>query len=142
MKKVAAAVSVFTFLVFSGGLAVGAPCDPTQDANCIDLSAVQQDKGIAAGTPLNVLIGNIFTIVFAVAAVLVLAYLIYGAFKWITSGGDKEGTAGARKYIINALVGLAVLALAFVIVRVVGQIVGFNVLESFTLPKLSAPLAK
>lgn len=97
--------------------------------------------GINPGTPLNTIIGNILTIVFVIAIILVLVMLIWGAVQWILSGGDKEAVGNARKRITNALIGLAILALAFLIVRIVGDIVGINVLGDLKLPSLEAPVS-
>ncbi|MDP3758412.1 MAG: hypothetical protein Q8Q86_01725, partial [Candidatus Daviesbacteria bacterium] len=65
-----------------------------------------------------------------------LFMLIIGAFQWITSGGDKEGVESARKRITHALIGFAILALAFLIVQVVGQVVNINILDIQSLPVL------
>lgn len=80
-------------------------------------------------------LSNVITIIFVVAAFLVLVMLILGAFQWITSGGEKEGVQKAREKILNALIGFAVLALAFLIVSVVGQLLHINVFN-LTLPAL------
>lgn len=135
MKKLSAAFASAGYLLSASVSHVMAQ---SPFAEVINIKNVQGDRGIKAGTPLDTLMQNAFTIVFAVAALTVLVFLIYGAFKWITSGGEKEGTKSARTYITNALVGLAVLALAFVILRVVGGIVGFDVLNSFNIPRLDA----
>ena len=92
----------------------------------------------AAGTPvgfktLGNAITNILFLAFAVAALIVLIMLIIGAFEWITSGGDKENVAKARNRIINALIGLAVLAVAFALANVFAQFTGLN-LGSLTIP--------
>lgn len=81
------------------------------------------------------IINNALIIVFAVAALLVLVYLIIGAFQWIVSGGDKEAVGKARARITHALVGFLILALAFVIINVVGNISGIDFLN-LRLPKL------
>lgn len=73
------------------------------------------------------------TLAFMVAVVVVLFMMIWGAFEWITSGGDKEHVANARNRIINALVGLAILAVAFALFQVAAQFLGFNILD-FTIP--------
>ena len=73
------------------------------------------------------------TIAFAVAIIVVLAMLIWGAFEWITSGGEKDAVASARNRIINALIGLAVLAVAFALFKVAGQFLGFDV-ANFNIP--------
>jgi hypothetical protein len=97
------------------------------------------NQGINPFTDVGTLLSNILTIVFILAALAVLFMLIIGAFNWITSGGEKDAIAKARQRIIAALVGLAVLALAFFIVRVVGGIVGVDVLSGFVLPRLDSP---
>ncbi len=81
---------------------------------------------------------NILTIVFVVAAIIVLFMLIAGAFQWITSGGDKEAVAKARGRITHALIGLVILALAYLILRVVGQLVGVDITTGQSLPKLGS----
>lgn len=101
----------------------------------INLTPGKPAQGIDPGTDPRIIITNAITIVFVVAVLAVLVYLIWGAFKWITSGGDKEGIKGARSMIVNALIGLAVLALAFVIARVVGAVLGID-FANLTLPRL------
>ena len=76
---------------------------------------------------------NVITIGFAVAILVVLVMLVWGAFEWITSGGDKDAVAKARNRIINALIGLAVLAIAFAMARVAAQFLGFD-LANITVP--------
>lgn len=84
-------------------------------------------------------ISNALLIVFIAAGLAVLVYLIIGAFRWITSGGDKEAIGKARGTIVNALIGLAILALAFFITVLFGQILNIDILHFGELPKLSDP---
>ena len=79
-------------------------------------------------------ITNLLTIAFSVAIIIVLIMLIWGSFEWITSGGDKEAVGKARGRIINALIGLAVLAIAFALAKVGGQFLGFTDLGSLPIP--------
>lgn len=72
-------------------------------------------------------IQNALVLVFTVGAFLVLIMLIIGAYEWIASGGDKEAVGKARNRIINALVGLLVLAIAFALVNLIGQFTGINI---------------
>ena len=82
------------------------------------------------------LIASALQIVFIAAALAVLVYLVWGAFKWITSGGDKDAIGKARGTIVNALIGLAILALAFFITVLFGQIVGIDILNLPLIPRL------
>ena len=87
---------------------------------------VEQLPGVNAKTPLQTIITNAITIVFTVASLLVLVYLIWGSFKWIISGGDKESLKSAKGMITHALIGMGMLALSFVILRVVGGLLGID----------------
>lgn len=70
-------------------------------------------------------VSKTLTFAFLIAVLLVLVMLIWGAFDWIASGGDKENVGKARGRIINALIGLAVLAVAFALARLAAQFLGF-----------------
>ncbi len=94
------------------------------------------NMGIDPKTAPSTILTSALTIVYIVAALLVLFFLILGAFRWITSGGDKDSIGKARGAIVNALIGLAILALAVVIVIVVGKVLNINILGSFTIPNL------
>lgn len=72
-------------------------------------------------------ITNALTLAFGIAVLLVLVYLVWGAFDWITSGGDKDAVGKARNKIINALIGLAVLAVAYALAKVAAQFLGFDI---------------
>src|SRR5687767_7616564 len=54
------------------------------------------------------IVGNAITILFVLAIIIALGFLIYGGIKWITSGGDKAAVEGARNTIVAAVVGLVV----------------------------------
>lgn len=75
---------------------------------------------------INQVLSSIINIIMAVGGVIFLFMIVIGAFQWITSGGDKEAVQKARSRITNAIIGIAILALSFVIVNVIGQITGFK----------------
>ncbi len=77
---------------------------------------------------------NIITFAFIIATIAVLFMLVWGALEWILSGGDKEKVASAQKRITHALVGFAILAVAFAIATLAGQFLGFNIIGTFTVP--------
>lgn len=54
-------------------------------------------------------------LLFVVGAASVIM-IIYGGFKYVTSGGDSSGVTSAKNTILYAVIGLVVAALAFVIV--------------------------
>lgn len=75
-----------------------------------------QPGGIKPTTSVGNIVSNFILIMFIAGSLAVLVFLIWGAFDWVTSGGDKEKISGARRKIMNALIGLALLALAAFIV--------------------------
>lgn len=90
--------------------------------------AITPPAGIISA-PVSAVVNNALVITFSAAALLVLVFLIIGAFQWIVSGGDKEAVGKARSRITAALIGLAILALSFIVVQVIGQILGVNLME-------------
>ncbi len=59
---------------------------------------------------------NIFSFIVGAVAVLMI---IYGGFRYITSGGDSGSVGNAKNTLIYAIVGLIIVALAQIIVQFV-----------------------
>ncbi len=59
---------------------------------------------------------NIFSLVVGIISVIMI---IYGGFKYITSGGDSGNVTGARNTITYAVIGLVIVALAQFVVQFV-----------------------
>jgi hypothetical protein len=64
-----------------------------------------------------------------VGGLAVLAYMVLGGVNWITAGGDAGKIEKARGQIVQALVGLAVLASVTAIAEFVSKIFGFDLLK-------------
>lgn len=65
---------------------------------------------------------NIFSIIVGIVAVIMI---IYGGFKYITSGGDSGNITSAKNTIVYAIIGLVVVALAqFLVQFVLDKVVG------------------
>lgn len=54
---------------------------------------------------------------FSVAAVIVVIYFMVGAYKYLTSGGNKEEVEGARNMITHAIIGFILLMFAFLVLQ-------------------------
>ena len=66
-------------------------------------------------TDIGILLKNTLNIGLIIAAILALAYLIWGAIDWLMSEGDQEKLKSARLKITHALIGLAIMALVWLI---------------------------
>lgn len=80
-------------------------------------------------------ISNILSVglqlVLLVAIILLLVYLLWGAFDWLVSGGEKEKIAKAQNKITNAVVGMLLVIAAFTIFTIVtGNILGNKIIEN------------
>ncbi len=127
MKKLIALTGVTQFLTMASNALAAVDVKVTRPTG--------STQGIDPNTTLGTIIGSALVIVLVFGAIAVLFMLVFGAFEWITSGGDKESVSKARSRIVNALIGLAILAIAFVLVRVVGLIVNIDLLN-LSLPTL------
>lgn len=61
---------------------------------------------------------------FIIAAVLALIFIIFSGIEWITSAGDPSKIAAAKKRLMYSIIGLIVVATAFLIVRLVFSTLG------------------
>jgi len=76
------------------------------------------------------LVGNLLLWAITLAGAVALIFVIFGGFKFLTSGGEKEKVEGARKTITWALIGLVVIFSSFAILRLVGQVTGVACLST------------
>ena len=76
------------------------------------------------------LITGVINLVLAIAILVSFFFLLYGAIKWITSGGDKEAAATAQKTITAAIIGLALAFSAWAILNLVSHFFGVNFFET------------
>ncbi len=67
---------------------------------------------------------TIIKFVLAFAFLLAVVMLIYGGFRYIFSAGNEDATEAGKKTVINALIGIVIIILSFVIVQVVANTAG------------------
>lgn len=66
---------------------------------------------------------------FEIAGVAVGIYLLIGAIKFITSGGEKEAIASAKAMITHAIIAYVLLMLIFLLMKVVPEFFGIKTLQ-------------
>jgi len=94
----------------------------------------QIEKGEAKNVfnpQLGVYFSRILEVAIIVAALASFVMLIMGGIEWITSGGDKTKYESARKRITAAIVGLALVATAWIIWYIVIRFLNID-----TIPQL------
>lgn len=64
---------------------------------------------------------NIINTASLLGGTVAAGFLVFGGFKYITSTDNPESLDGAKKTIVNSLIGLAIIIGAFVIMQIVSQ---------------------
>lgn len=77
------------------------------------------------GQGLNFLTGPIFMI----AGLGVVSYFFFGAFKYLTSGGDKNATSAAQAMITHAIIGFVLLIFIFLFLQFLPDLLGLKGLK-------------
>jgi len=94
-----------------------------------------------APTDLGGFIGGAIRIFLIIAAIALLIYMLWGAFDWITSGGEKEKISKAQSKLTNAIIGMFIVVVALAVFQVIGGNI-LNIIEitpegwKFNLPKI------
>lgn len=71
-------------------------------------------------------LSNLIRLIYSLAGVAFIFMIIWGAWDWITSEGNKEKLDSARNKIMNAIIGILIFAAAFAIISVLGKFTGFT----------------
>ncbi|MDP3964088.1 MAG: hypothetical protein Q8Q20_00295 [bacterium] len=78
------------------------------------------ELGVSGGeSSLPDIIVNIIGYVLSFIALIAVIMVIYGGFVWLTSGGNDERIASAKRAISSAIVGIVIVILAWAIVSFV-----------------------
>lgn len=91
---------------------------PTASAQASSPPAITINP-VAGFSTLSQAINTLLTVAMFAGAVACLAYLVYGAFKYLTARDEAGKLEEARKTMINAAVGLLLLGLIVVIFQIV-----------------------
>lgn len=141
MKKVQVLITtilfflVFTLPTFASPAPTTAPPAGTFRVNpCSDTNAAGLNK--MCSLELGNVVGKFIIYSFMFGAIIALLYLLWGGFKWITSGGDTKGVEGARSHIIAAIIGLIVIFLSYLILNFVVKLLTGSDLNQLNFPSL------
>lgn len=131
MKKIIIA-SFLGLLMLSGfaGAVLAADCtkggkecalDGLKASN--DVPGVSLKGGDDAETFLTTQVGNIIGNILAFVGVIFMGLIIYAGYLWMTAGGDSSKTTKAVSIMTDAVVGLIVIAAAYLLTQYVGSVV-------------------
>jgi hypothetical protein len=78
------------------------------------------------GKAIGQLISTLLPLVLAFSAIALFVYILLAGFNWMTAGGDKNKVEDARNRITNGIIGLAIVASAYAIFRIVDRFFGIG----------------
>lgn len=84
----------------------------------------------------NKIVGSIVTIMLVLAVVLCLFFLVWGAIRWIMSGGDKGKVDAARGTITAAIIGLIIAFLAYFFLNLIVFLFTKNSVNNLFIPTI------
>lgn len=132
------AIVLFYLINASTAFAIDPPCavppalpDPRIECKFGTIAAPSPLAGFLEKNPtgsgaISQFLSNGIILFYSIAGIVLLFMILWGAFQWMTSGGDKEQLASAQKRIMNAIIGIILFALAFAIIQVLGKFTGFT----------------
>ncbi|MEA2020222.1 MAG: hypothetical protein U9M98_00625 [Patescibacteria group bacterium] len=81
------------------------------------------------------LMNTALSTVIIVSGLVLLIYLIYGGFLYMTGQGNEERIEKAQRVISNAFIGLIIIISTFAIITVIEQVFGVSIVSGITLPR-------
>ena len=117
---------VATILVFGFALVAlpahgAAAGTASKSAACEAIGGTGGSNCSAGGADIDGLVGTIIDIISVVVGIMAVIMIIVAGAKFITSCGDANKVSSAKNSLLYAIIGIAIVALAQVIVRFVLQ---------------------
>jgi hypothetical protein len=75
---------------------------------------------------LQEVVSKLINIAFLAAGLVAVIYLIIGGFRYVTSSGNAEAIEGAKATILNAIIGLIVIFISFLLVNYILGAIGIR----------------
>lgn len=92
--------------------------------------AIEQDSyDVARISDFEAIFENLVGTLLGFAGITLFLMLILGGFKYITAGGDPKALEGAKKTLTYAILGIVLIASAYLILLLIEQFTGAPVTE-------------
>ncbi|NQU77138.1 hypothetical protein HQ544_00400 [Candidatus Falkowbacteria bacterium] len=120
MPKKALKIFLFVFLVvFSLNILLSLPASAQVDTNTwqnkLDTTAGGSTGYNIEQKNLEATVGQIIKLVLSFLGIILLIFIIYGGFLWMTSSGEEEKVEKAKKIISSAAIGVLIVIVAYTI---------------------------
>src|SRR3989344_6669770 len=93
------------------------------------MAVIETENDVATLGGLEGLFDNVISAALALGGIILFVMLIIGGFTYITAGDDPQNAEAAKKTLTTAIGGMVLIALAFLILRVIATFTGAGVTE-------------
>lgn len=97
-------------------------------------SSCLENTDVATIQCLEPMFTNVVRAVMALTGVGLFVMLVVGGFNFLLSGGDPKKLEAARGTLTNAIIGLVVIVLSFLIILTVSKFTGVDKVTQFSIP--------
>jgi len=112
------AISVGLVGVFALALLVPAAVDASTNSDPLKvLNETAKQSGQTSSRDLPEVVGNIIQWVLGIVGIVLLVMFVYGGVLYATSAGNEDKVDTAKKVMLYAIIGVIIIALAFVLTR-------------------------
>ena len=116
IKKKISAFLLFLVALFMFASPIYVRAESTNPAEDFGLTDAQKiNVSNESGMDLKDVIAEVVNIALGFLGILAVIIIIYAGFKWMTAGGNEDQVGDAKKMIIQAVIGLTIIFLAWVI---------------------------
>lgn len=98
-------------------------------AQTIDLNPTGASFSGLAGLTIPGVIAGLVRLLLVIVTLVFFTILVLGGIRWITSRGDKAEVENARNQITHALIGLAIIFVAWAIIQLIDTMFGVSLLQ-------------
>jgi hypothetical protein len=88
---------------------------------------IETSAGIPTLKGLEGLFENVVSAILGLAGVVLFIVLVMGGIKYLSSGGDPKAIEEAKKSLTSALIGIVLIASAYLILALIQNITGIDV---------------
>ena len=106
-------------------------CRPVTTTNSIGVPFTYTECPATSLFQANVVVGNILSFALPVGGIILFVMLLLGGIFFIMSGPDPKRVQSAKNTITYAILGVVILALAYLLIRIISRLTGTPLLEQF-----------
>ena len=118
------------FALASATAVLPAKADQTLLDSQTGLGDIGNTYGSATPTDIRTVVAQIIDVVLGLLGVVFIVLMVYAGFKYMTSAGNEEKTSEALGLIRNAVIGLIIVLLSWVITRLFVYVLGRVVMNN------------